>query len=88
VRTVLFLVAGLLLLAAFLVIARLFSTHYPAASRVATVTFIAAWLVVAVANLYVGVTQAGYSVGEEAPIALLVFALPAIVAVLLEWRFF
>jgi hypothetical protein len=47
--------------------------------------FIPLWLVGAGINMYVGVARAGYSVAEEAPIFLLVFAVPAIVAALVAW---
>ncbi|GAB2462522.1 MAG: hypothetical protein ACN6O3_22060 [Comamonas sp.] len=42
--------------------------------------FVPAWLAVALANMWVGVTHAGYSVREELPILLIVFAVPAVVA--------
>jgi hypothetical protein len=45
--------------------------------------FIPLWLVAAGINMWIGVTRAGYSVAEEAPIFLLVFAVPAVVALLL-----
>ena len=48
--------------------------------------FIPLWLVGAGINMWVGVTRAGYSVAEEAPIFLLVFAVPAAVALLVLWR--
>jgi len=38
-------------------------------------------------NLWVGVNKAGYSVGEELPIMLLLFLLPAALAVLIRWKF-
>ena len=85
-RTGLFLVAGLLLLAAVLLLAKLFSSHYPDALRLATVAYVALWLIIAGANMWVGVARAGYSVVEELPIFLLIFAVPAAVAVLLKWR--
>jgi transporter family protein len=44
-----------------------------------------AWLVAAGANLWVGVARAGYSVADEAPVFLLVFAVPAGVALLAGW---
>jgi hypothetical protein len=47
--------------------------------------FIPVWLVLAAVNLWVGVTRAGYSVAEEAPIFLVVFAVPAAVALLVAW---
>ncbi len=86
-RTLLFLVAGLLLLAAGLLLGKLFSSHYPDAMRLATIAYVALWLIVAGANMWVGVARAGYSVAEELPIFLLIFAVPAVVAVLLKWRF-
>jgi hypothetical protein len=85
-RTPLFLVAGLLLFAAFLILAKLFSANYPESMRLATVAFVALWLAIAGFNLWVGVARAGYSVSEELPIFLLIFGLPAAVAVLLKWR--
>ena len=42
--------------------------------------FLPVWLVATLANMWVGVTQAGYTVQQEAPIALLVFAVPALIA--------
>jgi hypothetical protein len=49
--------------------------------------FIPLWLVASGVNLWVGVSKAGYTVAEEAPIFLLVFAVPATVALLLVWKF-
>jgi len=86
VRTLLFLATGLLLLAAVLLLAKLFSSHYPDAMRLATIGYVALWLIIAGANMWVGVARAGYSVTEELPIFLLIFGAPAVVAVLLKWR--
>ena len=86
-RTVLFLVAGFLLLGAALLLGRLFSTHYPGATFVATVAYVALWFIVSSANMWVGVARAGYSVTEELPIFLLIFAVPVAAAILLKWRF-
>jgi hypothetical protein len=85
-RTTLFLVAGLLLLAGSLLLGRLFSANYPGGTAVATVAFVALWLIIAGVNMWVGVAKAGYSVTEELPIFLLIFGLPAAVAILLKWR--
>jgi hypothetical protein len=41
--------------------------------------FLPIWLIGAGVNLWIGVSKAGYSVREEAPIFLLVFAVPAAV---------
>jgi hypothetical protein len=86
-RTSLFLLAGFLLLAASLVLARLFSSNYPSATSVATTTFVVLWLALTGFNMWVGVTKAGYSAAEEFPVLLLLFGVPAIVAVVLKWKF-
>ena len=87
-RTVFFLVAGLLLLGAALLLGKLFSAHHPGAAFVATVAFVALWLIIAGINMWVGVARAGYSVTEELPIFLLIFSVPAAVAILLKWKVF
>jgi hypothetical protein len=87
-RSILFLVVGFLLLAVCLLLGRLFSTHYPSAPYAATVAFVSTWLVISIANLWVGVSKAGYAVSEEFPIFLLIFLVPAAVAVVLKWRVF
>ncbi|HEY7963001.1 MAG TPA: hypothetical protein VID49_02710 [Steroidobacteraceae bacterium] len=86
-RTALFLLVGSLLLAACLLLGRLFSGNYPGASYAATVAFIVVWLGVSSANLWVGVAKAGYTPADELPIFLLIFGLPALTAVILKWKF-
>jgi hypothetical protein len=85
-RTALFLAAGFLLLGATLLLGKLFSSNYPGATAAATVIYLALWLVIAGANMWVGVAKAGYSVTEELPIFLLIFGLPAVVAGILKWK--
>jgi hypothetical protein len=85
-RTALFLVAGLLLLAASVLLGRLFSANYPGATFVATIAYVGLWLVIAGVNMWLGVAKAGYSVREELPIFLLIFAVPAAVAIILKWK--
>lgn len=48
--------------------------------------FIPVWLLITLINMWVGVTKAGYSVKEELPILLIVFAIPAIIAAFTIWR--
>jgi hypothetical protein len=59
-----------------------------AATVVATTIkcFLVLWLVATLLNMWVGVNKAGYSVKDEAPVALLVFAVPAIAAIVIWWR--
>jgi hypothetical protein len=85
-RTGLFLLSGLLFLAASLIVGKLFSSNYPAATTVATVLFVVVWLVIAATNMWVGVAKAGYAVSVELPIFAVIFAVPAAVAVLVRWK--
>jgi hypothetical protein len=85
-RTSLFLLAGFLLLGASAIVGRLFSSNYPDAPLWATIVFLAVWLALTGANLWVGVNRAGYSVAEELPVLALLFGVPALVAVLLKWK--
>lgn len=73
-------------LGASVILARLFSTHYPAASGIATTVYSVLWLAIAAFNMWVGVAKAGYSVSEELPIFLLIFGVPAVVAAILKWK--
>ena len=86
-RTALFLVSGILLMGGFLLLGKLFTGQYPEASRVATLTFVVIWFVVAAVNMWLGVTSAGYSFADELPIFLLIFGAPAALAVAIKWQF-
>jgi hypothetical protein len=48
--------------------------------------FIPLWLLAAALNLYIGVSRAGYSVSDEAPIFLVVFLIPAAIAAFIHYR--
>lgn len=86
-RTALFLLAGFLLLAGSIVLARQFAEVFPTAGRAATIAFIVGWFAIAALNMWAGVAKAGYSVGEELPVLLLIFGVPALAAILLQWKF-
>ena len=78
---------GFILLAVCLLIGRLLGGQAQAGGVAgAAKLFIPLWLLVAGVNLWIGVTKAGYTVAKEAPIFLVVFAVPAAVALLLVWR--
>ena len=82
-HTVIVLSIGFLLLAACSLGSRLIAG--PSAQPTATLAFIPLWFIGAGINMYIGVAQAGYSVADEAPVFVVVFAIPAIVAYLI-WR--
>lgn len=52
----------------------------------AALAFLPLWLVGSGINLYLGVRSAGYSIAEESPVFLVVFAIPAVAALLAWWR--
>jgi hypothetical protein len=81
------LAGGFVLLGLFLLAGRLLGPGAPHAGMAAAARwFIPVWLIGAGVNMWIGVAKAGYSVREEAPIFLLVFAVPAGVALVLAWR--
>jgi len=87
-RTLLFLLVGFLLLAACMLLGKLFSSNYSGATYAATWIFILSWLGISGANLWVGIAKAGYTLNEEFPIFLLIFGVPTIIAVFIKWRIF
>jgi len=48
--------------------------------------FLVLWLIGTLVNMWFGVRKAGYSIKDEAPVALVVFAVPAIAAILIWWK--
>ena len=85
-RTGIFIVCGFLLWGVCLGAARLFSGVNASATALATAIFALLWLVVAGANMWMGVSRAGHSFAEEFPIFLLIFAVPTAVAVFVKWK--
>lgn len=84
-RTLLFLVGGVVLWAAM--------SYFPKLAGVqlenrwlAAAIFGTVWFIVAVWNMWVGMTSAGYSFWEELPIFLLIFLAPLGVAVLSTYK--
>lgn len=86
-RTVIIIIAGLMLWAACLGVAKLLAGGSGSSMATATVTFVVVWFVAAAVNMWIGVSRAGYSFQEELPIFLLIFLLPSIVAILVKWKF-
>jgi len=85
-RTGLFILAGFLLLAASVILAKLFSNYFQSSGLVATSTFLVLWLILTGFNMWIGVERAGYSTVEEIPIFLLLFGVPAVAAILINWK--
>jgi hypothetical protein len=87
-RTFIIIAGGFALLAICVAIARLFGGSGTLGMTRATIIFVILWFAAAAANMWVGVYRAGYSIREELPVFLLIFLLPAAVAVLVKWKFF
>ena len=86
-RTAITISVGFVLWAACLGVAKLLASSSTSSMITATVAFVVIWFVAAAANMWMGVSQAGYSFREELPIFLLVFLLPSAVAVFVKWKF-
>jgi hypothetical protein len=81
-HTLIVVAAGLALLGLCLLLAKLTGFALPQAALL----FLPLWLIGAAINMYLGVKSAGYSFAEEAPVFLVVFALPALAALGVWWR--
>lgn len=77
-RTTVIIIVGLVLVAVFLAAGYLVKAI---GLRRAMEDFLLVWFALAAGNMAIGVFEAGYGVGEELPIFLLIFAIPAIPAV-------
>ena len=90
-HTVMVLLGGFLLLVICLLAGRLTGGAGAAlvtkAMAIAALIFIPIWLGAALVNLWIGASRAGYSLAEELPVFLAVFAIPAIAAALIWWKF-
>ena len=85
-HTIKVIAGGFVLLILCLVVARLTGGANPgAACATAAKVFLPLWLVMAGINLWVGVTKAGYSVADEAPVFVVVFSVPAAAALIAWW---
>ncbi len=86
-RTILIIVAGLVLLGVCVFGGRMIGGSGAGTTATAAKIFIVIWLVAAAINMWIGVTRVGYSIAEELPIFLVIVAIPAAVAAVVWWRF-
>ena len=84
-HVVLVMLGGLSLLAIFSLFGWLWGAS-TAGVALAAKCFVPLWLVIAAVNMWVGVTHAGYTVRDELPILLIVFAVPAVIAAIAAWQ--
>ena len=86
-RSVMIIVGGLLLLGLFVLVSRWLGGGTSPSMVTAAKVFLPVWLVLALVNMWIGVSRAGYSVMEELPIFLAIFAIPGIAAAFIWWKF-
>ena len=86
-RTALLIAAGCLIWAVWGCAAKLWSAA-AASMNIALVIFLVGWCVVAATNMWFGVSKAGYAFREELPIFVLIFAVPAVLAIFVKWKWF
>jgi hypothetical protein len=84
-RTVIIIASGLVLLGLFALVAWWLGGG-PQSATTAAKLFIPVWLAVALINMWFGVSRAGYSIAEELPIFLVIFAIPAAAAAFIWWK--
>ena len=82
-RTALIILGGFVVWGIFVAAAKM-SGNYPRAIGTATIAFVVVWFFVAAVNMYFGVARAGYAFLEELPIFLMIWLVPAIVALVAQ----
>ena len=82
-RSAVIIAIGFVLLGICLFVPRLLGRSMVIGAQV----FIALWFVAAAVNMWMGVSRAGYSVMDELPIFLVIFALPAAAGAWVWWKF-
>ena len=81
-HTIVVMGGGFILLGAMMLVARwLTKGQKPGAGAL---VFLPVWLVFTLVNLWIGVTKAGYPLIEEAVIAVIVFGVPAALALVMR----
>lgn len=76
---------GIVLLGVFCLFGKLWGAGGMSIALAAKV-FIPAWLVISVVNMWIGVSRAGFTVMQELPILLVVFAAPSAIALIVIWQ--
>jgi hypothetical protein len=85
-HTIMVMGGGFTLLVVCILVGRSLGSTPSAGMAAGAVVFLPIWLAGAAINMWVGVKRAGYSVADEAPIFLVIFAVPAAVALLVWWK--
>jgi hypothetical protein len=85
-RALAIIIGGLVLAVCSLFAGRYVGNSAPGAIVLAAKGFLVVWFFLALYNLWMGVSRAGYSFAEELPIFLVIYAIPAGVAAYTWWK--
>ncbi|MET0070238.1 MAG: hypothetical protein ABW096_09350 [Candidatus Thiodiazotropha sp.] len=84
-RTLMFIAGGVLLWAIITGLSRAMSSQ-ATGGWTPMIVFAVIWFCIAAWNMWVGVTQAGYSLMEELPIFFVLYLVPLGIAALIKWK--
>ncbi|MCW8060453.1 hypothetical protein [Agrobacterium tumefaciens] len=76
---------GILLLGVFALFGKLWGGDFAGIVAGAKL-FVPVWFAIALINMWVGVTRAGYTITQELPILIVIFVVPAILAGVAIWQ--
>lgn len=85
-RTIMFITGGIVLWAIITGISKVISKQ-SASSWTPTIIFAVVWFAIAAWNMWVGVTQAGYTFAEELPIFFVLWLVPLGITGFIKWKF-
>lgn len=84
-HTIKVIILGFALMAVCLIAGRMIGGAAAAVLARSALVFVALWFVGSGINMWVGVSRAGYSVADEAPIFFVVYLIPAAPALFVWW---
>lgn len=87
-RTAIIILVGIAIWAVGLVLATRLGKPGGTAVADTTLAFVTCWLLTALTNLWIGVTQTGSTMREEIPVFLAIFFIPAAMAAIVKHRYF
>ena len=86
-RTLIIILAGIVLYIIGFLVSKYLAGSGTASHNIVTIIFIMAWFIISAVNMWLGITWAGYTFMEELPIFLLIFLVPSVLALFIQWKF-
>ena len=76
---------GMILLALCLLVGRMYGATPAVGLALGVKAFVPLWFVASAANMWAGVSRAGYTIAQEAPVFGVVFVAPVSIALAIMW---